>query len=161
MFGMPPALNHQTSRNSEKTCGWATHTYQTLPRESPSSGPSSAPAPLFNTNSAKPANNTNTYSTAPSTSRISRLPGCCFFFFLCASPRCTYLLRMRPPHITAAFANNHDFAVAACLCRLLEVDELRAPSSVTAQSINQSNLHARRQPIWAQVIGEKPTSYVA
>ena len=86
MFGMPPALNHQTSRNSEKTCGWATHTYQTLPRESPSSGPSSAPAPLFNTNSAKPTNNTNTYSTAPPTSRISRLPGCCFFFWVALAP---------------------------------------------------------------------------
>jgi len=42
----------------------------------------------------------------------------------CASPRCTYLLRMCPPHITAEFANNHDFAIVACLRRLLEVDEL-------------------------------------
>ena len=31
----------------------------------------------------------------------------------CASPRCIYLLRVYPPHITAEFANNHDFAVAA------------------------------------------------
>ena len=50
----------------------------------------------------------------------------------CASPRCTYLLRMCPPHITAEFANNHDFAVAACLRRLLEVAELPATALATA-----------------------------
>ena len=50
----------------------------------------------------------------------------------CASPRCTYLLRMCPPHITAEFANNHDFAVAACLRRLLAVDELPATALATA-----------------------------
>ena len=50
----------------------------------------------------------------------------------CASPRCTYLLRMCPPHITAEFANNHDFAIVACLRRLLEVDELPAPALAIA-----------------------------
>ena len=50
----------------------------------------------------------------------------------CASPRCTYLLRMCPPHTTAEFANNHDFAIVACLRRLLEVDELPAPALAIA-----------------------------
>ena len=50
----------------------------------------------------------------------------------CASPRCTYLLRMCPPHITAEFANNHDFAIVVCLRRLLEVDELPAPTLAIA-----------------------------
>ena len=39
---------------------------------------------------------------------------------------------MCPPHITAEFANNHDFAIVACLRRLLEVDELPAPALAIA-----------------------------
>ena len=50
----------------------------------------------------------------------------------CASPRCTYLLRMCSPNVTAESANNHDFAVAACLRRLLAVDDLPAQALATA-----------------------------
>ena len=50
----------------------------------------------------------------------------------CASPRCTYLLRMCSPNVTTEFANNHDFAVAACLRRLLAVDDLPAQALATA-----------------------------
>ena len=52
--------------------------------------------------------------------------------FYCASPRCTYLLRMCSPNVTTEFANNHDFAVAACLRRLLAVDDLPAQALATA-----------------------------
>ena len=50
----------------------------------------------------------------------------------CASPRCTYLLRMCSPNVTTEFANNHDFAVAACLRSLLEVEDLPAQALATA-----------------------------
>ena len=50
----------------------------------------------------------------------------------CASPRCTYLLRMCSPTVTTEFANNHDFAVAACLRSLLEVEDLPAQALATA-----------------------------
>ena len=50
----------------------------------------------------------------------------------CASPRCTYLLRMCSPNLTTDFANNHDFAVAACLRPLLAVDDLPAQALATA-----------------------------
>ena len=48
----------------------------------------------------------------------------------CASPR-SYLLRMCSPNVTTEFANNHDFGVAACLRRLLQVEDLPAQALAT------------------------------
>ena len=50
----------------------------------------------------------------------------------CASTGCTYLLRMCSPNVTTEFANNHDFAVAACLRRPLQVEDLPALALATA-----------------------------
>ena len=51
----------------------------------------------------------------------------------CASPRCTYLLRMCSPNVTTEFANNQGFAVAACLRSLLEVEDLPTQALATAR----------------------------
>ena len=48
----------------------------------------------------------------------------------CAAPRANYLLRILPPHLTAAYATDHDSAVAQCLANLLELEAPLTPSTV-------------------------------
>ena len=57
----------------------------------------------------------------------------------CTTPRANYLLRILPPHLTAAYATTHDSAIAQCLANLLELEgsphPLHCPGSPTPPKV--------------------------
>ena len=55
----------------------------------------------------------------------------------CATPRANYLLRILPPHLTAAYATAHDSAIAQCLANLLELEGSLTPCTVRAAQLPQ------------------------
>ena len=55
----------------------------------------------------------------------------------CAAPRVNYLLRILPPHLTAAYATAHDSAIAQCLANLLELEGSLTPCTVRAAQLPQ------------------------
>ena len=69
---------------------------------------------------------------------LQRLPeledvqSCWLLLLYCASPRCTYLLRMCSPTHTQDFATEHDTAVAATLQQLLQLGDVPATSLAIA-----------------------------
>ena len=57
----------------------------------------------------------------------------------CAVPRANYLLRILPSHLTAAYGESHDAAVARCLATLLEHEAAPLPH----QSLSTAQLAQR------------------
>ena len=55
----------------------------------------------------------------------------------CTAPRANYLLRILPPHLTAAYATTHDSAIAQCLANLLELEGSLTPCTVRAAQLPQ------------------------
>ena len=73
---------------------------------------------------------------APGHSVCRRPAGRVLLLHFCASPRANYLLRVLPPHLTQAFAADHDAAIARCLSALLDChDEPLPPQSLRAAQL--------------------------
>ena len=124
---------HQTTKHPgprRRRVGWQPQFTSYIPGHDCPRGPHrlsrfrSAPTPT-----GEPTTST---SPRPHPSSRGSIQASWLLLLYCASPRCTYLLRMCSPNVTTDFANNHDFAFAACLRRLLAVDDLPAQALATA-----------------------------
>ena len=135
--GTQLASNHRTSGTSGKMCGLANVGNPNLPATSQGMTVLGAPigSAAFVQHQLQHANQHHQHI-------LDRIPQASWLLLLyCASPRCTYLLRMCSPNVTTEFANNHDFAVAACLRRLLEVEDLPAQAlTIAHRPLSQGGL---------------------